>query len=99
MVGMTPIMIWYRMRFLPIGNANIFGFGWMNALITHAEQTLTAANATATELFCTAGNRRAQRFYERHGWRITRTFMDVLWCPGADANTHLVETHRYAKDL
>ncbi len=75
------------------------GSGVAQALLAHAEQTLTAADATEVELFCTAGNRRAQRFYERHGWRMTKTFLDALWCPDADVTAHLVATHRCAKNL
>lgn len=75
------------------------GSGVAQALLEHAEQTLTATGAKVAKLFCTAGNLRAQRFYERHGWTLTKTIEDALWCPDANIVTKNVATHQYEKGL
>jgi len=50
-------------------------------------------------LFCTAGNVRAQRFYNREGWTLTKTFSDRLWLPESASGEFIVDTHRYSKQL
>ena len=50
-------------------------------------------------LFCTAGNARAERFYEREGWTLTKTFFDELWLPESAVGVFTADTHRYTKLL
>lgn len=75
------------------------GSGVAVTLLAHAEHALAARGVSSAELFCTVGNRRAQRFYERQGWRWTKTFDDALWCPDPAIHTPSVPTHRYTKTL
>jgi hypothetical protein len=55
------------------------------------------------ELFCTAGNLCAQKFYAREGWHLCRTFQDALWLPEnvpeLVTRGFTVETHAYQKHL
>ncbi|MGI9502357.1 MAG: GNAT family N-acetyltransferase [Geminicoccaceae bacterium] len=75
------------------------GSGIAQALLSHAEDGLASQGVTEAELFCTVGNRRAQRFYERHGWRWAKTFDDDLWCPEPGIDVPSGPTHRYTKTL
>lgn len=75
------------------------GSGVAQTLLSHAEYSLASENVAEAELFCTVGNRRAQRFYERNGWRWVRTFDDGLWCPEPGIDVPSVPTHRYIKTL
>ena len=75
------------------------GSGIAQALLSHAEGSLALRGVAKAELFCTVGNQRAQRFYERNGWRWARTFDDALWCPESGIDVPSVPTHRYTKAL
>ncbi|MER9297851.1 GNAT family N-acetyltransferase [Mesorhizobium sp. M0621] len=75
------------------------GSGTAHDLLSHAEHLLSEQGVVEAELFCTAGNVRAQRFYAREGWRLSRTFEDALWLPENIAGRFTVETHCYQKHL
>ena len=75
------------------------GSGLAPILLAHAEGTLARKGIAVAELFCTDGNQRAQRFYERHGWRMDGTFMDRLWLPDGESSGRHVATRRYIKPL
>lgn len=75
------------------------GTGVASALLDFAERTLAQDGTSETELLCTAGNARAERFYLRQGWRLTETFDDALWTPAGATRTFIVPTHRFRKRL
>ncbi|WP_085033496.1 GNAT family N-acetyltransferase [Ensifer aridi] len=75
------------------------GTGVAGGLLAHAEQLLSGEGVTEAKLHCTAGNIRAQRFYEREGWTLSRTFEDALWLPIGIPGRFTVETHCYHKFL
>lgn len=75
------------------------GTGTAHALLSHAENLLLRQGVEKAELFCTAGNVRAQRFYVREGWLLSRTFEDALWLPDNFSGRFTVETHQYEKHL
>ena len=76
------------------------GSGLAQALLAGAEDRLQSRGIEIAELFCTAGNGRAERFYEKHDWQRQRTFPDRLWHPsGAGGSDWEVTTHRYIKRL
>ncbi|RUZ78308.1 GNAT family N-acetyltransferase [Mesorhizobium sp. M7A.F.Ca.US.006.01.1.1] len=75
------------------------GSGTARDLLSHAEHLLSEQGVAEAELFCTAGNVRAQRFYAREGWRLSRSFEDALWLPDNVAGRFTVETHCYRKHL
>jgi len=68
-------------------------------LLVHAETALMNSGIHLAELYCTAGNIRAQRFYERQHWQLQETFMDRLWLPAGAPCEGEVQTHRYTKRL
>ncbi len=75
------------------------GTGVAKALLAHAEKTLLARGVEAAELFCTAGNNRAEHFYAKEGWHLARTFRDYLWMPNGRVAKYSVETNQYEKSL
>ncbi|OCW55603.1 GNAT family N-acetyltransferase [Hoeflea olei] len=75
------------------------GTGVAPALLAFAERTLAQVGVTEAELFCTAGNARAERFYLRNGWRLAETFDDALWTPAGVTRRVIVPTHRFRKGL
>jgi GNAT superfamily N-acetyltransferase len=75
------------------------GTGIASALLSHAEFLLARQGVIEGELYCTAGNVRAQNFYTRLGWDLYQTFQDALWMPEGVPDSHLIETHRYRKNL
>ncbi|MDF3212581.1 MULTISPECIES: GNAT family N-acetyltransferase [Mesorhizobium] len=75
------------------------GSGTARDLLSYAEHLLCEQGVAEAELFCTAGNVRAQRFYAREGWRLSRSFEDALWLPDDVAGRFTVETHCYRKHL
>ncbi len=75
------------------------GSGVAGKLLAHAERQLLSRRVKVAELYCTAGNTRAQRFYERQGWVLSKTFSDRLWFPKNCAEKIEVLTHHYTKDL
>jgi hypothetical protein len=75
------------------------GTGTAHALLAHAEHLLSVQGVDKAELFCTAGNIRAQNFYAREGWTLSRTFDDALWLPEHISGRLTVETHQYQKQL
>ena len=75
------------------------GTGLAAILLAHAEHALAGRGVSIAELFCTDGNLRAQRFYERHGWTMTDTLMDPLWLPNGELTEHRIATLRYEKRL
>ncbi|MGY5779593.1 N-acetyltransferase family protein [Rhizobium sp. LEGMi135b] len=75
------------------------GTGLASALLSFAERTLRQNGIDETELFCTAGNARAESFYRRQGWTLVETFNDALWVPTAISQKFVVSTHRYRKKL
>ena len=62
-------------------SAEAKGRGFARSLLGHAENLLALDGVERAELLCTAGNVRAQNFYARAGWKISRTFADGLWLP------------------
>ncbi|WP_370677088.1 N-acetyltransferase family protein [Pleomorphomonas sp. PLEO] len=75
------------------------GTGTAHALLSFAEQLLFADGVSEAELLCTAGNSRAERFYQREGWHLTDTFDDALWMPKGVSRQFIVATHRFQKTL
>lgn len=75
------------------------GNGLALALMHHALNTFRAEGREEARLYCTKGNLRAQRFYEREGWRLARSFIDRLWLPEGIAGHHCVGTHDYRYEL
>ena len=76
------------------------GRGFARSLLGHAENLLALDGVERAELLCTAGNVRAQNFYAREGWQISRTFADGLWLPaGVSTGIFPVRTHRFTKLL
>lgn len=75
------------------------GTGVASALLSFAERALRQDGVVEAELFCTAGNARAESFYLRQGWTLVDTFNDALWVPAAIGQKFVVSTHRYRKKL
>ena len=75
------------------------GSGTAAALLAFAEARLAAAGAATATLLCTAGNLRAERFYARHGWQVTRRFDDALWLPDGVPGHFTVATQQFQKVL
>lgn len=81
-------------------SAEARGRGYARSLLSHAENLLALGGVESAELLCTAGNVRAQNFYARAGWKISRTFAAGLWLPtGASADNFPVQTHLFTKLL
>ena len=72
------------------------GAGVADALMADAEDRLRAAGITSAWLAVVAGNARARRFYERHGWTDAGPFEHLA--PGPDGPIR-VPAHRYVKEL
>ncbi len=69
-------------------------------LMEFAEATLASNGITVAELFCTEGNTRAERFYVRRGWRLSRIFDDCLWLPNsAFKKNQIVRTQHFIKTI
>lgn len=75
------------------------GTGAAHALLAFAENLLRDAGITKAVLLCTAGNIRAERFYQREGWKLFHSFEDALWVPAGAGAKFIVSTHRFEKDL
>jgi putative acetyltransferase len=75
------------------------GQGIAQDLLSFAERELSKGGVREAELFCTAGNGRAENFYRRQGWTLSRTFEDCLWMPEGMTTRFAVKTHRFRKDL
>ncbi len=73
------------------------GNGTATALLSYGERIIHEQGIVDAVLFCTAGNARAQRFYDREGWTLTKTFSDRLWLPDNAFGEFIVDTHRYSK--
>ena len=73
------------------------GTGVAARLLAYGEGMIRAAGHGEAVLHCTAGNRRAERFYERHGWTLARTYDDALWLP--DGAGPVVATGEFRKRL
>lgn len=75
------------------------GTGLAGSLLRYGEQEIANMGFTDAELYCTAGNRRAETFYSRQGWKLAETFQDGLWVPrGVDYEVY-ESTHRFVKRL
>jgi GNAT superfamily N-acetyltransferase len=75
------------------------GTGTAHALLSFAEKLLCADGVSDAELLCTAGNTRAERFYQREGWHLSDTYEDALWMPKGVSRQFFVPTHRFQKNL
>lgn len=75
------------------------GQGVAHRLLSFAERTLSESGVREAELFCTAGNSRAENFYRREGWTLSGTFDDFLWVPEGVTVRFAVRTHRFQKNL
>jgi ribosomal protein S18 acetylase RimI-like enzyme len=80
-------------------SADVRGSGIAAALLSHGERQISECGISEAVLFCTAGNTRAQRFYNREGWTLCETFPDKLWLPEKVNQEFVVATHRYEKHL
>lgn len=78
---------------------NAQGTGIAAKLLSYGERELNKQGVTDGLLLCTAGNTRAQRFYDRVGWTLCKTFSDKLWLPKGVSGEFIVDTHRYQKRL
>jgi ribosomal protein S18 acetylase RimI-like enzyme len=77
---------------------NARGTGLAASLLAHAETILFQQGHRSIELYCTAGNLRAQRFYQRQSWTLTHTSAAPLWLPAGVAGQYVADTHRFGKD-
>lgn len=77
--------------------ANARGTGIAKALLLHGERQIRDDGFSEAEIFCTAGNSRAENFYSREGWILSRTFQDQLWSPESTPHRFTVETRCYRK--
>jgi GNAT superfamily N-acetyltransferase len=76
------------------------GKGVARLLLGYSEKLLARRGIKSAELFCTLGNVRAQKFYVREGWKLSRTFADNLWLPEtAPAESFSVQTQHFKKQL
>lgn len=75
------------------------GSGAASKLLDFAERTLRQSGILEAELLCTAGNIRAERFYQRQGWTLVQTLEDALWMPDETNQRFVVLTHRLRKSL
>ncbi|NTG00813.1 GNAT family N-acetyltransferase [Agrobacterium rhizogenes] len=75
------------------------GTGAAQDLLSYAERLLRENDVKEAELFCTAGNLRAEKFYRRENWLLSRTFDDALWVPEGVNEKVEVSTHRFCKTL
>ncbi|WP_309547142.1 GNAT family N-acetyltransferase [Rhizobium rhizogenes] len=75
------------------------GTGAAQDLLSFAERLLRENDVKEAELFCTAGNLRAEKFYRRENWLLSRTFDDALWVPEGVNEKVEVSTHRFCKTL
>ena len=66
------------------------GTGAAHSLLSFAEGLLRNAGIRKAVLLYTAGNVRAERFYEREGWELTHSLEDALSTPAGD---HLQATN------
>ena len=73
------------------------GTGVARSLLAHGEAELFQSGVREAVLFCTAGNARAERFYQREGWDLVATIPDTLWLPPGTPGVFIVSTHRYQK--
>ena len=78
---------------------NVRGQGVAHQLLSFAELHLSKNGVREAELFCTAGNGRAENFYRREGWTLIQTFEDALWIPEGISARFAVQTHRFQKNL
>lgn len=84
---------------LYVGSASR-GKGIAKSLLSYGERLLAQHGHDSAELFCTVGNVRAQKFYAREGWSLSRIFPDNLWLPnGNKSERFLVQTQHYTKQL
>ncbi|KZK98317.1 putative acetyltransferase [Pseudovibrio sp. Ad5] len=75
------------------------GTGIAQTLLSHGEHQIQDNGFSEAKVFCTAGNSRAENFYIREGWSLSRTFQDQLWSPETTARRFNVKTHCYRKKL
>lgn len=75
------------------------GTGIATNLLSFGEREIHNRGIVDAVLFCTAGNARAQRFYDREDWTLTKTFSDSLWLPDGASGEFIVDTHRYSKQV
>ncbi|MFA3920210.1 GNAT family N-acetyltransferase [Ruegeria hyattellae] len=78
---------------------NARGSGIATELLSYGETEILKQGIAEAVLFCTAGNTRAQRFYDREGWTLTKTFADRLWLPDGVSGEFVVDTHQYSKQV
>ena len=72
------------------------GSGLAATLLADAEARLVARGVATAWLICMTGNRRAARFYEKHGWRLSGT---VSHPAETSAGPFPLEQWRYEKVL
>jgi GNAT superfamily N-acetyltransferase len=70
------------------------GSGIANVLLADGEARLSARGVTTAWLACAIGNVRAARFYEKCGWHLARTMINVLDTPEGKFD---LEVWRYEK--
>ena len=75
------------------------GTGAALDLLSFAETLLLENRIEEAELFCTAGNIRAEKFYIRENWLLSRTFNDALWVPQGVNKKIVAPTHCFRKTL
>jgi len=80
-----------RLRHLAV-RPDRFGDGLAAQVLARAETGMRALGARSGYLWVLVANRRARRFYERHGWQPTRHRQACEWAP------YPVET-QYRRDL
>ncbi|HEV2503545.1 MAG TPA: GNAT family N-acetyltransferase [Mesorhizobium sp.] len=78
---------------------DVRGQGVAHRLLSLAEARLAENGVEEAELFCTAGNVRAEKFYQREGWTLSRSFDDGLWMPKSSTDRFFVRTHQFQKRL
>lgn len=78
---------------------NARGTGAARSLLAFAEHTLFKSGVRDADLLCTAGNSRAEAFYRREGWSLSRSFDDGLWMPQGVGKQFIVPTLHFKKDF
>lgn len=72
------------------------GQGAASQLLGDAETRMARSGVTTAWLACTTANHRAARFYEKHGWKKTKTF-DVM--VETSTGGHAVKVWRFEKQV
>jgi GNAT superfamily N-acetyltransferase len=77
-------------------SAETYGSGVAAALLADGEQRIAQRNLPVAWLTCVLGNRRATRFFDKHGWRFVSVIRDV---EVTESGTFPIDVCRYHKPV